>query len=66
MSTDQIIYGFAPGVDAATNTFTCPRCRRSRDCQALNPICLACGYQDPLRFEVPPGNYVIGPWQKIR
>lgn len=45
--------GVAPGVDMATNTFTCPKCQASRDCQALNPKCLSCGYQDPRRFEVP-------------
>lgn len=47
-----VVRGFAPGVDTDTNTFTCPRCRAVRDCQALNPVCLACGYQDPRRFEL--------------
>jgi hypothetical protein len=61
----KTIRGFAPGVDARTNTFTCPRCRASRDCQALNPVCLTCGYQDPRRFEMPDdGAYIIvGPWR---
>jgi hypothetical protein len=52
-SQEEIVRGFAPGVDAATNTFTCPKCQTARDCQALNPRCLACGYQDPRRFELP-------------
>lgn len=46
------VRGFAPGVDTATNTFTCPKCRTARDCQALNPRCLSCGYQDPRRYEL--------------
>jgi len=37
----------APGVDFSTGMFTCPKCNASRDCQSLNPICIACGYQDP-------------------
>ena len=61
----QIVRGVAPGVDTATSTFTCPKCRASRDCQALNPVCLACGYQDPRRFEVPRIDYVYGPRVKI-
>jgi hypothetical protein len=72
MKKDQEeVRGFAPGVDVATSTFTCPRCRAARDCQALNPRCLACGYQDPRRFELPAGDYEVGdyevgPWQKMR
>lgn len=50
---DEVVRGCAPGVDVATHTFTCPRCRATRGCQALNPRCLACGYQDPRRFELP-------------
>jgi len=71
--SSTVVRGFAPGVDTASNTFTCPKCRASRDCQALNPVCLACGYQDPRRFELPvvQGHYEIidpasgrpiGPW----
>jgi hypothetical protein len=55
MGSDQqeaVIRVFAPGVNVATNTFTCPRCHMARDCQALNPRCLSCGYQDPRRFEL--------------
>lgn len=37
----------APGVDLTDNTFTCPRCNQTRDCQSVNPVCLVCGYQDP-------------------
>lgn len=36
----------APGVDLANNTFTCPRCTQTCDCQSVNPVCLVCGYQD--------------------
>ncbi len=63
-SGGQGVQGFAPGVDPGTNTFTCPRCRAARDCQALNPVCLACGYQDPRSFELPDaaGHYEVGPW----
>lgn len=61
MQNDSQARGFAPGVDAATNTFTCPRCKAARDCQALNPLCLACGYQDPRRFELPVGDYEFIP-----
>jgi hypothetical protein len=50
---DEVTSGFAPGVDLAASMFTCPRCRASRDCQALNPRCLSCGYQDPRRFALP-------------
>ncbi len=46
--------GFAPGVEPATNTFTCPHCGAVRDCQVLNPACLACGYQDPRSFSLGP------------
>ena len=55
------VRGFAPGVDAATNTFTCPKCRATRDCQAINPVCLACSYQDPRCFELPEadGHYEV-------
>ncbi len=56
----RVVRGFAPGVDAATNSFTCPKCDARRDCQALNPVCLACGYQDPRRFE-PAGGYEVDP-----
>jgi hypothetical protein len=67
----EVVRGFAPGVDASTNTFTCPRCRVSRDCQALNPVCLSCGYQDPRRFELSGGDYLVadsprGPWRSWR
>lgn len=37
----------APGVNVADATFTCPKCSTKRDCQSFNPVCLACGYQDP-------------------
>lgn len=37
----------APGVDVDTGTFTCPKCNETRDCQSFNPVCIACGYQDP-------------------
>lgn len=53
MEQKDIVHGFAPGVDAATSEFTCPKCRARRDCQALNPLCLSCGYQDPRQFELP-------------
>lgn len=61
-----VIRGCAPGVDVAASTFTCPSCSAQRDCQALNPVCLACGYQDPRRFEVPEGGsyeVVAGPFK---
>jgi len=50
MGSPSRVHGFAPGVDLATKTFTCPRCGARRDCQALNPICLACRYSDPRSF----------------
>jgi hypothetical protein len=40
----------APGVDTSTGMFTCPKCNASRDCQSFNPVCIACGYQDPEKY----------------
>jgi hypothetical protein len=37
----------APGVDTSTGLFTCPKCSAQRNCQSFNPVCIACGYQDP-------------------